>query len=116
MASLLANYLAGLSPALANIYRQRFVLGQSQEKTSLALGLSRSGVRNAEKKLCGGLRRVLVGAGIFLPGARASSAQRRSSREEKRHATPGNDGVELSSKMTTRKSPRSVLVVATQRE
>jgi RNA polymerase sigma factor (sigma-70 family) len=81
LASLLTNYVAGLPPALASIYWQRFVLGQSQVQTSLALGLSRGGVRNAEKKLCGGLRLVLVGAGIFLPAVRASRALAVSRRE-----------------------------------
>ena len=82
VASLLSNYIASLAPALASIYWQRFVLGQSQEQTSVALGLSRGGVRNAEKKLRGGLRRLLVGAGVFLPDARASNAPIASRREE----------------------------------
>jgi len=82
IASLLSNYIAGLTPALASIYWQRFVLGQSQEQTSMALGLSRGGVRNAEKKLCGGFRRVLVGAGIFLPTEHGSSGPAASYREE----------------------------------
>lgn len=84
IASLLSNYIAGLTPALASVYWQRFVLGQSQEQASMALGLSRGGVRNAEKKLCGGLRRVLVSAGIFLPAEHGSSALAASRRQDTR--------------------------------
>jgi RNA polymerase sigma factor (sigma-70 family) len=75
MGLLLSKYIAGLPPALAGVYQQRFVLGRSQEQASVALGLSRRVLRTGEKRLCGGLRRALVEAGISIHELSTSNAQ-----------------------------------------
>ena len=62
--AVLSDYLRALPPELAGTYRHRFVLGQSQEAASAALGLSRRSLRTAEGKLRRGLRKALARAGI----------------------------------------------------
>jgi hypothetical protein len=47
------------------VYRQRFVLGHSQDEASAALGLSRRQLRTAEQRLRNGLRRALLLAGLL---------------------------------------------------
>jgi RNA polymerase sigma factor (sigma-70 family) len=58
------QFLAGLDGALADVYRQRYVVGASQEEAARALGLSRQRVRTLEAKLRDGLRRALKKANI----------------------------------------------------
>jgi RNA polymerase sigma factor (sigma-70 family) len=62
--AVVVEYVGALSPPLAGIYQQRFVLGRSQEQASAALGLSRRSVRTAENHLRRGLRQALARAGI----------------------------------------------------
>jgi len=61
----LSAYLDGLAPPLERVYRQRFVLGRSQDEAGAALGLSRRQLRTAEQRLRGGLRRALLLAGLL---------------------------------------------------
>jgi RNA polymerase sigma-70 factor (ECF subfamily) len=64
--AVLAAYVRDLPAPLEQVYRQRFVLGQSQIEASASLGLSRRAIRTAEDRLRRGLRRALVQAGISL--------------------------------------------------
>lgn len=63
--AVLKTYLDELPPVLEEVYRQRFVLGHSQDTASAALGLSRRQLRTAEQRLRGGLRRALLLAGLL---------------------------------------------------
>lgn len=62
---ILSSYLGTLPPPLSNVYEQRFVLGHSQEKACLALGISRRSLRTGEERLKCGLRRALANHGIL---------------------------------------------------
>jgi RNA polymerase sigma factor (sigma-70 family) len=64
--AVLLEYLAGLGPELRGVYEQRFVLGRSQLEAASELGLSRRGLRTAEGRLRGGLRKALMLAGLLL--------------------------------------------------
>lgn len=64
--TVLRDYVAGLPPALAGVYEQRFVLERSQVEASAALDLSRRGLRTAEAHLRRGVRKALQRAGISL--------------------------------------------------
>jgi RNA polymerase sigma factor (sigma-70 family) len=66
--AVLNKYLDDLPPALEEVYRERFVLGRSQDEASSALGLSRRQIRTAEDRLRRGLRRALTLAGVFRDG------------------------------------------------
>jgi RNA polymerase sigma-70 factor (ECF subfamily) len=66
ISAVLTAYVAGLPDVLKAVCEQRFVLGQSQEEVSAALGLSRRGLRTAEAQLRRGLRQALVRARISL--------------------------------------------------
>jgi RNA polymerase sigma factor (sigma-70 family) len=63
---ILEGYLAGLAPAVRDIYQRRFVLELSQLETAAALGITRRAVRTAERRLRAGLRKALLRAGIPL--------------------------------------------------
>jgi RNA polymerase sigma factor (sigma-70 family) len=61
----LTQYLGELSAPLEGVYRERFVLGRSQDDASKSLGLSRRQLRTAEEHLRSGLRRALQRAGVL---------------------------------------------------
>jgi RNA polymerase sigma factor (sigma-70 family) len=63
--ALLSTYIEELSPALAAVYEQRFVLGRSQEEVCAAIGLSRRQLRTSEERLRKGLRKALLHAGML---------------------------------------------------
>ncbi len=64
--TVLANYLASLPPSLQGVYQQRFVLGNSQEHASSALGITRRRLRTDEARLKSGLRKALLNEGVRL--------------------------------------------------
>jgi RNA polymerase sigma-70 factor (ECF subfamily) len=57
-------YIQRLSPEMAGVHHQRYVLGQSQELAAKALNLTRQRIRTLEGKLRSGLTRELKRAGI----------------------------------------------------
>jgi RNA polymerase sigma factor (sigma-70 family) len=63
--AVLAAYLAALPPQLQGVYEQRFVLGNSQEGSCAALGITRRRLRTDEARLMSGLRRALLENGIL---------------------------------------------------
>jgi RNA polymerase sigma factor (sigma-70 family) len=63
--AVLNAYLAGLPPPLRGVYEQRFVLGNSQEGSCAALGITRRRLRTDEARLMSGLRRALLDNGIL---------------------------------------------------
>lgn len=63
--AVLAAYLAGLPPPLRGVYEQRFILGNSQENSCTALGITRRRLRTDEARLLSGLRRALLDNGIL---------------------------------------------------
>jgi RNA polymerase sigma factor (sigma-70 family) len=63
--AVLASYLTGLAPPLRGVYEQRFVLGNSQETSCVALGITRRRLRTDEARLMSGLRRALLDNGIM---------------------------------------------------
>ncbi|MGC4093584.1 MAG: RNA polymerase sigma factor [Polyangiaceae bacterium] len=73
--AVLQAYLGELTPGLDGVYRQRFVLGRSQDEASAALGLSRRQLRTAEQRLRVGLRRALLLAGLLRGEVRATLGQ-----------------------------------------
>jgi RNA polymerase sigma factor (sigma-70 family) len=64
--AVVTQYLRDLPDPLRAVYEQRFVLGNSQEESAAAVGLSRRSFRTAEDRLRRGLRKALVRAGISL--------------------------------------------------
>ncbi len=63
--AILRSYLSELPQALHDVYRHRFVLGQSQQQACGELGLSRRTLRTREEHLRKGLRKALMAAGSF---------------------------------------------------
>jgi RNA polymerase sigma factor (sigma-70 family) len=59
-------YLEALPHPLRHVYRERFVVGRSQDEACLFLGISRRALRTAEAHLRRGVRRALLRAGISL--------------------------------------------------
>ncbi len=68
-------YLRTLGPEMGALYKQRFVLGSSQQRASSALGLSRRSFRTAEARFKRGLRIALLKAGISPDGTKRSVAR-----------------------------------------
>jgi RNA polymerase sigma factor (sigma-70 family) len=56
---LVEAYLSALPAELANVHKQRFILGRSQVQAAADLGLSRQQLRTREAELKSGLRRLL---------------------------------------------------------
>ena len=64
VSEVLSTYLASLPPPLLGVYEQRFALGNSQENSCVALGITRRRLRTNEARLLRGLRRALLTNGI----------------------------------------------------
>ena len=65
VSAVLSAYLGSLAPTLASVYEQRFVLGNSQQSSCAALGITRRKLRTEEARLMSGLRRALLDKGIM---------------------------------------------------
>jgi len=65
VSAVLSAYLSSLPPPLHSVYEQRFVLGNSQEHSCAALGITRRRLRTDEERLMSGLRRALLDKGIM---------------------------------------------------
>lgn len=78
LAKVLSTYLGALSPPLFDVYQQRFVLGNSQEKACSSLGITRRRLRTDEERLKRGLRRALATHGILRGDIEMSVAAPRS--------------------------------------
>lgn len=62
--SILTSHIGGLPAPLLGVYRQRYVLGQTQDAACVALGISRRTLRTNEEHLKRGLRKELVARGV----------------------------------------------------
>jgi RNA polymerase sigma factor (sigma-70 family) len=65
VSAVLSAYLGSLPSPLQGVYEQRFVLGNSQESSCAALGITRRKLRTEEARLMSGLRRALLDNGIM---------------------------------------------------
>ncbi|HEY3495200.1 MAG TPA: sigma-70 family RNA polymerase sigma factor [Polyangiaceae bacterium] len=65
VSAVLNAYLGSLAPTLLSVYEQRFVLGNSQQGSCAALGITRRKLRTEEARLMSGLRRALLDQGIM---------------------------------------------------